>query len=204
MRSSKHAARSRLVRCPLVCRRFVYRRFVLGSVAALTIAGWSPARLAAATPEDVFKGRIIVTAKRLPTNFPSANAFIAALKKASVDRVWPTEQKGNDHAVWNLEYIAFFAQALGDNEVMVKFFDVTPGAGQRYVAGDEQYTREKGRRIFASNITLSTPDFSVNKRYMMTVESGRRVLARTTFWLRGKGPEYTGKVEFSDEEAKQR
>jgi hypothetical protein len=36
----------------------------------------------------------------------------------------------------------------------------------------------------------------------MTVESGRRVIAATTFWLRGKGPNYSGKVEFSDAEAK--
>jgi hypothetical protein len=85
---------------------------------------------------------------------------------------------------------------------MVKFFDITPGSGQRFVAGDEQYTREKGSRVFASNIRLAKPEFEVNHRYMMTLESGRRVLARTNFWLRGKGPNYTGRVEFSDEEAK--
>jgi hypothetical protein len=44
----------------------------------------------------------------------------------------------------------------------------------------------------------------VNKRYMMTVETGRRVIASTMFWLRGKGPNYSGKVEFTDEETKQR
>jgi hypothetical protein len=36
----------------------------------------------------------------------------------------------------------------------------------------------------------------------MTVESGRRIIATTMFWLRGKGPNYSGKVEFSDDEAK--
>ena len=38
----------------------------------------------------------------------------------------------------------------------------------------------------------------------MTMQSGTRVIAETTFWLRGKGPKYSGKVEFSDEEAKQK
>jgi hypothetical protein len=38
----------------------------------------------------------------------------------------------------------------------------------------------------------------------MTIERGSRVLARTEFWLRGKGPNYSGKVEFTDEEAKRR
>src|SRR2546429_9112681 len=59
-------------------------------------------------PEDVFKGKVIVTANRLPLRFPSANAFIAAVNKAKTDRVWPKEEKG-EHAQWNLEYIAFFA-----------------------------------------------------------------------------------------------
>ena len=156
---------------------------------------------AATKPEDVFKGKVIITANRLPLRFPSAGAFISALQKAKTDRIWPREEKGNDHAVWSLEYIAFFAQPLNDSEVNVKFYEIT-GGGQRYVAGDEQYTRERGTRIFASNITLATPEFEVNKKYMMTVESRSRVIATAAFWLRGKGPNYSGKVEFSDEEAK--
>ena len=48
-------------------------------------------------------------------------AFIAALNKSRTARVWPKEEKGNDHAIWNLEYIAFFAQPLdgfGDARVL--------------------------------------------------------------------------------------
>jgi hypothetical protein len=157
----------------------------------------------AAKPEDVFKGRIIVTAGRLPTRFASEGAFVAAVRNQSVDKVWPKEEKGNDHAVWKIEYVAFFAKPLNDNEITVKFWEISPGQ-QRYVAGDEQYIREKGSRIFASSIELTKPDFETNKKYSMTIERGGRVLARTEFWLRGKGPNYSGKVEFSDAEAKQR
>ncbi len=157
----------------------------------------------AAKPEDIFKGRIIITAKRLPSHFSSAGAFVSALRANSIDKIWPTEEKGTEVATWNFEYIAFFARPLNDNEITVKFWEVGGGV-QRYVAGDEQYTREKGSRIFASSMTVARPDFEVNKKYLMTVESGSRVLARTEFWLRGKGPQYSGKVEFSDEEARQR
>ena len=151
----------------------------------------------AAKPEDVFKGRIIITANRLPTRFGSQGAFVSAVRSQS------KEEKGNDHAVWKLEYIAFFAQPLNDNEITVKFWEIAPGQ-QRYVAGDEQYIREKGSRIFASSIEVAKPDFETNKKYSMTIERGSRVLARTEFWLRGKGPNYSGKVEFTDEEAKRR
>jgi hypothetical protein len=155
----------------------------------------------ASKPEDVFKGKIFITKDRLPTRFPSAKAFIAAVQKGRIDKVWPKEEKGADHALWVLEYIAFFAKPLNDNEVNLKFFELS-GSGQRYVAGDEQFTRERTTRVFASNITVATPEFEQNKRYLMTLESGRRVIAQTTFWLRGKGPNYSGKVDFSDEEAK--
>ncbi len=161
------------------------------------------AAVEAAKPEDVFKGRIIITKDRLPTKFPSAGAFIAAVQRSKTDRVWPKEEKGNDVAVWKVEYIAFFGQPLNDSEINLKFFDITGGA-HKFVAGDEQYTREKGTRIFASSIEVAKPTFETNRKYMMTVESGRRVLATATFWLRGKGANYSGKVEFTDEEAKGR
>jgi len=157
----------------------------------------------AAKPEDVFKGRIIITANRLPTRFGSQGAFVSAVRSQSIDKVWPKEEKGNDHAVWKLEYIAFFAQPLNDNEITVKFWEVG-GGSQKFIAGDEQYTRERGSRIFSASITVAKPEFDTNKQYLMTIESGARVLAQTKFWLRGKGPKYSGKVEFTDEEAKQR
>jgi hypothetical protein len=157
----------------------------------------------AAKPEDVFKGRIILTENRLPTRFASEGAFVQAVHRASIDKVWPQEEKGNDHAVWKLEYIAFFARPLNDNEITVKFWELG-GGSQRFVAGDEQYTRERGSRIFSASITVAKPEFDTNKQYLMTIESGSRVLAQTRFWLRGKGPKYTGKVEFSDDEARQK
>ena len=157
----------------------------------------------AAKPEDVFKGRIILTGSRLPTRFSSSSAFISAVQKAKIDKVWPREEEGNEHAVWKLEYIAFFAQPLNDNEVNLKFWQLSAGS-QRFVAGDEQYLRERGSRIFASSIEVAKPEFEQNRRYMMTLESGRRVLATTTFWLRGKGPNYSGKVEFSDDDTRQK
>ena len=170
--------------------------FVLGTVLLISA-------VQAAKPEDVFKGRIVLTDSRLPSRFPSEGAFVQAIHRASIDRAWPLEEKGNDHAVWKLEYIAFFARTLNDNEITVKFWEIG-GGSQRFVAGDEQYTRERGSRIFSASITVAKPEFETNKQYLMTIESGSRVLAQTKFWLRGKGPKYSGKVEFTDEEAKQR
>ena len=134
--------------------------------------------------------------------FPSEGAFIAALNKAKIDRVWPKEEKGNDHATWNLEYIAFFATAAerqrGEREVLGGHRRLAALRGRRRAVHPRQ-----GTRIFASNITLGKPEFEENKQVHDDRWSPRRrIIASTTFWLRGKGPNYSGKVEFSDDEAK--
>ena len=173
----------------------------LGLVLAfLVLASVRPA--AAAKPEDVFKGKIIITKNRMPMRFSSEGQFVAALQKNKTDKIWPTEEKG-DTGKWNIEYIAFFATPLNDSEIQVKFFDIT-GGEKKYVAGDPQYTREKGSRIFGSSIELAKPEFDVRKHYQMNIETRGRVVATTQFWLLGKGQSYSGKVEFSDQEAKQR
>ena len=177
----------------------MHKRLGLGiCLAFLVLAFARPSE--AAKPEDVFKGKIIITKNRLPMKFSSQGAFISALQKGKIDKIQPTEEKG-ETVKWNIEYIAFFAQPLDDSEIQVKFFDIT-GGDKKYVAGDPQMTREKGSRIFGASIELAKPEFDVRKHYMMTIESRGRTLASTTFWLLGKGANYSGKVEFSDAEAK--
>lgn len=180
------------------------RTLRVGILTVFSLAVVGTAAAGGGKPEDVFKGQIVVCKNRLPMKFSSTGAFISAVRGARTDRIWPAEQRGNDVAEWNLEYIAFFAQPLNDFEVKATFYDITPGSGSRMVASDAQMNRERGTRIFSSNLKLSKPEFEVNHRYMMKLSSGGRVVATTNFWLRGKGPNYTGKVEFSDDEAKKR
>jgi hypothetical protein len=176
---------------------YMHKRIALTLlVSLLVLAGAANA----AKPEDVFKGKIIITKKRLPMKFSSPGAFISALQSSKTDKIWPAEEKDADHGSWELEYVAFFAQPLTDSEITLKFYDIT--SGKRYVASDPQYTREKGSRVFGSSITLGKPEFDVRKHYEMTIESRGRVIATTTFWLLGKGAQYSGKVEFSDADAK--
>jgi hypothetical protein len=170
-----------------------------GTVLAITLLAFA-SPTSAGKPEDVFKGKIIITKNRLPMRFSSPGAFVSALQKNKIDKIWPTEEHGDDKGTWNLEYLAFFARPLDDSEIQVKFYDITQG--KKYVAGDPQYTRERGSRIFGSSIELAKPEFDVRKHYQMTIESRGQTIATTTFWLLGKGANYSGKVEFSDSEAK--
>jgi len=173
------------------------QRFVL--FAGLVAIAFAPATAFARKAEDVFKGKVVIVKKRLKSRFKSQAEFIAALKANRIDKVWPKEQKGNDSALWKLEYWAFFPRPLGDYEVGVKFYDIT-GGQRKYVAGDAQMTRDKDSRVMAADIKLEKPPFEVNHKYLMVVDSRGRPLAKTTFWLRGEAEQFTGTVEFADEE----
>src|SRR5262245_19674659 len=127
------------------------RTLRLGILTVFSLAFAAVAVAGGGKPEDVFKGQIIICKHRLPMKFSSAGGFISAVRGAKTDRIWPSEQRGNDVAEWNLEYIAFFAQPLNDFEVKATFFDITPGQGTRMVASDAQMNRDRGTRIFSSN-----------------------------------------------------
>ncbi len=149
------------------------------------------------TAASVFKGKVIITNKRAPTRYRSENAFIRFLRKNKIKSIWPDKKKKNE---WRFEFLAFFARPLNDLEATVKFYDITEG--KKFIAADTVYT-ERGQRILASSMVLDRPRFSVNRKYMMLVVTARNVvISRTTFRLRGKAEQYSGKVTFTDEEAR--
>lgn len=150
-------------------------------------------------PEDVFAGQIIILDKRAPDRFKSTGAFIGYMKTHSKKHVWPRK---NAEKEWRLEYMAFFKNPLNDFEVKCRFYDTTEE--RKFIAGDQIMTPKKGERVLASSIVLEQDQgFKVNRKYTMYLLGARNVLlAQATFWLRGKGESYSGKVTFTDEEAK--
>ena len=78
----------------------------------------------------------------------------------------------------------------------MKFYDIT-GGEKKFVAGDPQYTREKGSRIFGSSIELAKPEFDVRKHYMMTIEIARPHDRDDDLLAAGQGrePQRQGRVQ---------
>ena len=66
----------------------------LGLLLAFLVMAFARPGLAA-KPEDVFKGKIIITKNRMPMRFSSEGQFVAALQKNKIDKIWPTEEKGD-------------------------------------------------------------------------------------------------------------
>jgi hypothetical protein len=171
---------------------------IAGALSALIfVSSYSPDARADRVART-FKGQIVITKKRAPSRFRSQGAMIRWLRGHRKKHIWP--EKTNDK-MWKFEFMAFLKRPLNDLEVTVKFYDITEG--KKFIAADTFYTRSKTESILAFPMTVEKPRFAVNRKYQMLVLSARNtVLASTKFWLRGQKETYSGRVTFTDEEAR--
>jgi hypothetical protein len=155
------------------------------------------ARPAEADPNRVFAGKIMMSEKRFPTHAKSASAYTAAIKKQSKTSFW--EDKANQS--WKIHFIGFLKAPLNDVEYVVKIYELS-GRQQRLLSTFEQFTDERGQKTLVSSVVLQKKQFGVNKELLMTMESrGGKTLAAGRFKILGQGERFTGKVDFTEEEA---
>jgi hypothetical protein len=149
-------------------------------------------------PEDLLKGRIIVSDHKLPMHWSSVSSYVAQLKKDNKETLWYDKKTGK----LTIEYAAFFAKPLNDVQVDLVIYDITGGKKDRR-ASSEQFMN-RGERVLFNSVTFDKEDFEMNKKYRLVVESRHQVLAAGEFTLRGEGPHYSGTVNFTDEETRQK
>ncbi len=169
----------------------------LAACAALLALCAAAGNARAKEPEDVFRGEIITSAKRIPTSSKSKSAYISTLRKLKTTRFAEDTAKKQ----WKVYFAAFFRVPLNDLEVTVKIYDISSGK-QRLLTTFEQYLDKRGARSLTSQLTLERDTFGVNRNLMMTMENRGKVLAAGRFAIVGQGPKYTGKVDFTEEETK--
>lgn len=151
-------------------------------------------RPAEANPNKVFNGQIKLSEKRFPMRAKSPAAYTAAIKKQAKTNFYENKElKG-----WKLYMIGFLKKPLNDMEYIVKITDVR---SRQLLASFEQFTSDRGERTLTSYVTLEREKFGVNRELQITMEGGGSVLASGRFKILGEGEKYTGKVDFSEEEA---
>jgi hypothetical protein len=147
-------------------------------------------------PEDLLKGRIIISDKRLPTSWNSPSSYVAQLKGLNKGTLWYDKKSGK----LTVQYAAFFAHPVNDVQVMLTLTDITNGAHQQKATTEQFLTR--GDRVIFNSVEFDKDDIEGNKKYLMTIATRGQVIAAGTFILRMEGPHYSGKVDFTDEETK--
>jgi hypothetical protein len=147
-------------------------------------------------PNVVFRGKIMMSSKRYPLSAKSKAAYVAAIRKQSSTNF----QENKENHTWKIFFAAFLSKPLNDVEYMVKFYDITSGPPQ-LLGASEAFNDERGQKTIVSNITLDKKSFGVNKHLLMRIENKGTVLAEGRFKILGEGERYSGKVNFSEEEA---
>jgi hypothetical protein len=171
-------------------------RVLVFSLLAFFVACSSQLAHARNEPADGLKGRVIISDKKIPTNWSSVGSYVAQLKGMNKGTFWYDKKNGK----LTLEYAAFFAQPVNDVQVMLVIYDVTGGAHTQKVA-TENFINHGDRALFNS-VTLDREDFEGNRKYLFAIEYRHRPIASTTLILRMEGPHYSGKVSFSEDETK--
>jgi hypothetical protein len=160
---------------------------------AMGVAGVASAKSA---PEDVLKGRIIISDKSLPTRWSSVGSYVSQLNGLNKRTIWYDKKTGKV----TVQYAAFFAKPVNDSQVMLVLYDITRGAHNQKVATENFL--QHGDRVLFNSVELNKEDLEGNKEYLMTIEDRHRIIASGKFILREEGPHYSGKVTFSDEDTK--
>jgi hypothetical protein len=169
------------------------RTLILGLGMALVVALAHSAEAQAGTP---FDGKVVTSTKRIPTSANSKQAYYAKLRKQSTTKFREDKEK----KAWKVHFAAFFKQPLNDLEVTIRLYDVTDK--QKHLkASFEQYLDGRGQTSVISHIDIEREQFGVNRKILISVENRGRVLAQGTFDILGEAEKYSGKVDFSEEEA---
>ena len=167
------------------------RSLLLSFVALLLFV--APA--AAEKPNPAFAGRIMLSDKRFPTSAKSLAAFNAQVTKQSKSSFFEDKDKK-----WKIYFAGFLKVPLNDVEYVVKLYELS-GRGQQLLAAIDQFTDSRGQASLISNLVLERKTIGANKELMMTIENRGKVLASSRFKILGQRDKFTGKVDFSEEEA---
>jgi hypothetical protein len=165
-------------------------------IAAVVLLSGSLAVAKGPVPEDYLKGKVIISDRSLPTSWNSVSSYVSTLKNLNKGSLWYDKKSGK----LTVQYAAFFAQPVNDVQVMLVLYDITAGAHLQKVS-TEQFMK-KGDRVLFNSVVFDKEDIEGNKKYLITIEDRKRVIASGTFILREEGPHYSGKVTFTDEDTK--
>jgi hypothetical protein len=147
-------------------------------------------------PEDILKGKIIISDKKLPMNWSSVSSYVAQLKNLNKSTMWYDKKTGK----LTIQYAAFFARPVNDVQVTLTLTDITNGAHQQKATTDQ--FMNKGDRVLFNAVEFDKEDIEGNKKYLMTLATRGQTIASATFILREEGPHYSGKVTFTDDDTK--
>jgi len=168
--------------------------FVSSFIMFAIVLGTQPA--GAESPNQAFAGRIMLSSKRFPQQAKSPSAYTAAIRKQAQTNF----VEAKDSHSWKIFFAGFLKTPLNDLEYTIKVYELT-GKSQQLLVSFDQFTSERGEQALISSMTLEKKQVGVNKELLMTMENKGKILASSKFKIVGEGEHFSGKVDFSEDEA---
>jgi len=168
--------------------------FVSSFIMFAIVLGTRPA--GAESPNQAFAGRIMLSSKRFPQQAKSPSAYTAAIRKQAQTNF----VEAKDSHSWKIFFAGFLKTPLNDLEYTIKVYELT-GKSQQLLVSFDQFTSERGEQALISSMTLEKKQVGVNKELLMTMENKGKILASSKFKIVGEGEHFSGKVDFSEDEA---
>jgi len=168
--------------------------FVSSFIMFAIVLGTRPA--GAENPNQAFAGRIMLSSKRFPQQAKSPSAYTAAIRKQAQTNF----VEAKDSHSWKIFFAGFLKTPLNDLEYTIKVYELT-GKSQQLLVSFDQFTSERGEQALISSMTLEKKQVGVNKELLMTMENKGKILASSKFKIVGEGEHFSGKVDFSEDEA---
>lgn len=180
---------------PSVSRRSLLKGLLFGLLLAPSVTS------AAAKPEDLLKGQLLISDSSFPLKWTSAGEYVSRLKKLNKSSLFYDKKTGK----LTIYYAAFFAQPVNDVQVNFVIYDITNGPSAKVKKGAwEAFLGRKGERALFNSVEIDKEDIEMNKKYLFAIESKSKIIAKGEITLRGELPKYSGKVEFSEEDTKKK
>lgn len=192
--------------------------------AALKTLGWVGAALVSSAafgseavaggklPEDILKGQLIVSDSRFPSSWTSAASFADACKKKRKDKLHFAKKTENSKSTYppvQIYYAAFFEKPVNDVEVRFVMYDITNGIQNKAKKGSwEAFLNKKGDRVLFNSVELDKEDLfgddTGERKYLFAIEYRGQTLAKAELKLSAERHNFSGKVEFSDDDTKKK
>lgn len=171
------------------------RAFMLGGLGLLLAA--TPAAGKGGMPEDILKGQLFISDAPFPSKWTSPAQYASKVKSSHKKSLFYDKKTGK----LQVYYAAFFAEPVNDVQVNFVIYDITDPT--RLKKGSwEAFMGRKGDRVLFNSVELDKEDIEMNKKYLFAVEYRRKIIAQGELILKGEGPKYSGKVDFSEEDVK--
>ncbi|MCA9531020.1 MAG: hypothetical protein KC543_12855 [Myxococcales bacterium] len=180
----------------------LHARSAAVTVLALVLAG-SASLLAHAPRAEAGQGlsaRVYLVQKRIPRDL-SARALLQFVRKHGTSRLRETTGEPVAERSWRAKLVLAFNQPVASRELNVLFYDVTDK--RRFVGPAlTVFIHDPSDRTLVQTLDLTRPRFAPNRKMELVVTVRHREVAKHRFELIGERVRHSGKVDFSDDDAR--